>query len=111
MGGSSVEYTLSGQVKVLYEGTWSTICGAGWDDQDATVVCRQLGFQKGQAHSGALYGRSAGITAVRDVQCSGTETTFQDCHYRVWGQVNCSDNAAVECTCESYYNNQNKYPI
>ena len=33
-----------GTVEVCVDGEWQTICGYNWDTNDATVVCRQLGY-------------------------------------------------------------------
>jgi len=33
-----------GRVEICVEGFWGTVCGSGWDQREALVVCRQSGF-------------------------------------------------------------------
>ena len=37
-----------GRIEVQYQGLWGTICQDGFDNQDAGVVCRMLGYECAQ---------------------------------------------------------------
>ena len=41
VGGTSIN---EGRVELCYIYQWTTICDRGWDDNDASVICGQLGY-------------------------------------------------------------------
>ncbi|XP_011995295.2 macrophage receptor MARCO isoform X2 [Ovis aries] len=87
-----------GRAEVFYNGAWGTICDDNWDNSDATVFCRMLGYSSGSA----LYnvGAGSGNIWLDDVACSGSEWTLWDCNKSSWGSHNCNHNedAGVNCS-------------
>ena len=89
-------------MEVYYNGRWGTVCDDGWDDTDAGVVCRQLGFgSSGTAIGSAGFGQGSGSIWLKDVTCTGNESTLVSCgHAGVGITWKCSHNedAAVKCS-------------
>ncbi|KAM9670205.1 macrophage receptor MARCO [Dama dama] len=87
-----------GRAEVFYNGAWGTICDDGWENADATVFCRMLGYSSGTA----IYnvGAGSGNIWLDDVACRGSESTLWDCNKSSWGSHNCnhSEDAGVSCS-------------
>ena len=98
VGGSAAN---EGRVEVYHRGTWGTVCDDLWSFNDATVVCRQLGYSGAIAARGSAYfGRGTGRIYYDDVRCTGRETRLADCSHRGIGVHNCghSEDAGVVCS-------------
>ncbi|XP_021368956.1 deleted in malignant brain tumors 1 protein-like [Mizuhopecten yessoensis] len=86
-----------GRVEVYYSGYWGSVCGYyDWDDRDANVTCRMLGYSAGhQIYRPTRYGNLTDPVWMSGVDCKGTEDSLADCSFNGWGQVGyCTDIAA-----------------
>ncbi|KAL4227454.1 scavenger receptor [Mactra antiquata] len=112
---TGIEYRLSGgganygRVEISVGGKWGTVCDQSWDNREAGVFCRQLGFTDGEATRGAHFGRGEGPIWISHLKCTGTEDKLHQCPHRGfsndfsadwWFPLPCethSDDAGVFC--------------
>ncbi|NXL53168.1 DMBT1 protein, partial [Podilymbus podiceps] len=97
VNGSSV---CAGRVEVLHKHQWGTVCDDSWDEEDAAVVCRQLGCGTVVSAPGAAqFGQGHNAIWLDDVNCTGREDTLSECLARPWGRHNCDhgEDAGVVC--------------
>ncbi|XP_072171897.1 scavenger receptor cysteine-rich domain superfamily protein-like [Diadema setosum] len=71
---------LEGRLEVFYNGEWGTVCSNGWDFDDASVVCRQLGFDGSSLNLFTYYPENDDTAIVSNIQCTGAEQRFDECH-------------------------------
>ncbi|XP_055973661.1 macrophage receptor MARCO [Sorex fumeus] len=90
--------TSRGRAEVFYNNVWGTICDDDWDNDDATVFCRMLGFASGRAI--VNFGGGTGQIWLDNVACRGSEASLWDCRKSNWGTHNCqhSEDAGVTCS-------------
>uniref|UniRef100_A0A1X7V9H1 SRCR domain-containing protein n=1 Tax=Amphimedon queenslandica TaxID=400682 RepID=A0A1X7V9H1_AMPQE len=101
VGGSN---SLEGRVEVCSSGSWGTVCDDYWDNTDATVVCRQLGYgSSGIAFSNAYFGQGTGSIVMDNVRCTGSESYLTSCSHRIFHNCDHSEDAGVRCSyCKDY---------
>ncbi|XP_025113550.1 uncharacterized protein LOC112575757 [Pomacea canaliculata] len=71
----------SGRVEVLHNGQWGTVCDTNFDNAEAAVICRQLGFGTGTAtaFSSSHFGQGQGTIGVSRMDCRGPEPGISQC--------------------------------
>ncbi|MGH0114541.1 UNVERIFIED_CONTAM: hypothetical protein FKN15_020452 [Acipenser sinensis] len=99
-GGSDL---CSGRVEVLRGSAWNTVCDAGFDRQDAEVVCRQLQCGIPQEVLGAArFGKGQGPVWSEEIQCSGNEPGLHGCPISSREQPSCTHANDVGLVCVGY---------
>ena len=92
-----------GRVEIYWNDQWSTVCDDIWDDNAATVICKQLGYSRGSARVSAYFGEGSGLIILDDVDCNGRESSIFACNHRTFGEHDCThiEVAGVVCYGES----------
>ncbi|XP_062373456.1 scavenger receptor cysteine-rich type 1 protein M130-like [Sardina pilchardus] len=89
----------SGRVELLHKETRHTVCSTTFDQQDAEVVCRQLGCGAPVAVLGAAaFGEGEGQVWSEEIQCGGNETEMHLCPTSPMNH-NCSHKHDVGLVC------------
>ncbi|XP_063405745.1 deleted in malignant brain tumors 1 protein-like [Mytilus trossulus] len=102
--------TLSrGRVEIKYRGEWGTICDDSFGDEEATVVCRMLGYHNTnyRVYGSAHYNEGVGKIWMDDVSCDGSEKDIVECKFAGWGQHDCGHHADVSVDCDTRVNLMN----
>ena len=90
-----------GTVEVCNGTRYGTVCDDHWDELDARVVCRQLGYSgEAVALKRAFFGSSPSRPIHLDnVRCNGSESSLLNCTSNKVGINNCdhSEDAGVRC--------------
>ena len=89
-----------GRVEVFYDGEWGTICSHQWNQADANVFCRQLGFKEAvQPYIDATHGEGSGPIWLDHLVCSGNEKYIHECTHDEWGKHDCTHKQDVSVWC------------
>jgi len=91
---------LEGRLEIYYDDQWGTVCDDGFDMDEATVVCNQMGL--GNATTlGTVESTNQGTGKIwlDDVSCNGGETMLSQCSHRPFGSNNCAHGEDTKVTC------------
>ncbi|XP_061081753.1 deleted in malignant brain tumors 1 protein-like [Conger conger] len=90
----------SGRVEVHHGSSWGTVCDADFDQQDAEVVCRELGCGAPKELRGAAaFGQGEGQVWAEEIQCRGNESQINFCPTAASQNQPCSHGNDVSLVC------------
>ena len=95
----AVEPTSQPGVAIMQvDGLQSRVCSRQWDNNDAAVYCRSLGYGFGRAF-GTTYGTSSLPLLVSNITCRGDEASITACPFTTGTATSCGtyETARVFC--------------
>lgn len=74
----------SGLVQTKFRGTWESMCAKRFDDQAASVICRELGFSQGRQIQNSNVSTTKNILSTSPsslvyIKCNGNESLISQC--------------------------------
>uniref|UniRef100_A0A3B3E1M2 Scavenger receptor cysteine-rich type 1 protein M130-like n=1 Tax=Oryzias melastigma TaxID=30732 RepID=A0A3B3E1M2_ORYME len=104
-----VNHLCSGRLEVMLNGSWSSVNEDDFDQQDAEVVCRELGCGPPSGLQGAFYGETEAPEWSRDFLCEGHESALLKCRSSVQkysgkaAGLTCSDSGNIRLVGGDHY--------
>ncbi|XP_051976543.1 scavenger receptor cysteine-rich type 1 protein M130-like [Xyrauchen texanus] len=93
----------SGRLEILQVKMWVSVCDAAFDQQDAEVVCRELGCGAPvQVLGAAAFGKGEGQMWKKEIQCRGNESQISFCPQQSSSNNGCSHDNDVGIKCSGY---------
>ncbi|XP_077981071.1 scavenger receptor cysteine-rich domain-containing protein DMBT1-like [Glandiceps talaboti] len=89
-----------GRLEVYFNGEWGTVCDDEFEERDAIVVCRQLGYSDGEIQPQGSHGHGLGSIVLDNVDCHGHEMLLEKCGNRGFGNHNCGHDEDVGIHCK-----------
>ncbi|XP_052793637.1 scavenger receptor cysteine-rich domain superfamily protein-like isoform X2 [Mya arenaria] len=95
----------SGKVTTRHFDNSGFVCANGFDDAEATVICKEMGYKGGSAYFHSRHTKYStvpllGVPWLANIACKGTEEYLGNCEKNDWGLVgSCDENKipAVYC--------------
>ncbi|XP_014238862.1 lysyl oxidase homolog 3 [Trichogramma pretiosum] len=90
-----------GNVEILHKGSWGNVCDDEWDELEARVVCRQLGYGSARARATTRgnFGQARRRYWMDDVICDGVEPELAKCRFNGWAKSDCRGDEAAGVVC------------
>ena len=109
-------------VEVCHNQTWGVICSDFWDNQDASVVCAQLGYSRygnviivlqflilclnktGAIAVSGYYNYSAILPIhITDINCTGIEQSIWNCPHNMLLNYKCIRDQIAALSCQGEF--------
>jgi hypothetical protein len=87
--------TKAGEGNIYLNG--QPICNDHWDADDASVVCRVLGYDYGEATNSTAFDVVPNNFIMNEVGCTGDESSIWDCKYTT--DTNCTSDIGASLRC------------
>ena len=91
-----------GPLQLYYNSSWHVVCDTDFDDVDARVVCREMGYIDGKSICCSAYGQQLGAQKADDnsldwysLNCDGNEASLLECKM----QTGCQSRLYVSVIC------------
>ncbi|XP_066586301.1 lysyl oxidase homolog 2B-like isoform X1 [Prorops nasuta] len=105
--GGTADY--EGNVEILHNGKWGSVCDDEWDYLEAKVVCRQLGFAGPiKPTTNGRFGQARRRFWMDNIYCDGTEEEIAKCRFDGWGNSDCESGEAAGVVCAQREDHQAK---